>query len=91
MQSISRIPTLEDVSYQSMDLWFRLMVEANLHFHPDDSPKDIVRISDGAPTFTEDECLALDKTMSTLFENHGNDVYEAAYPHFIRFLEPFRH
>lgn len=91
MQSTSRIPTLESTSYQSMDRWFKLMTEANLHFPPDDAPKDIVRISDGAPAFTEDECRALDKTMSILFENHGNDVYEAAYPHFMRFLEPFRH
>lgn len=88
MQTASRIPTLTGTSYQSMDSWFKSMADADLLFHPDDAPKDIVRIADGSPTFTKEECRKLDEALSIMFERHGDEVYEAAYPYFMKTLEP---
>lgn len=88
MQTTSRIPELPGTSYQSMDSWFKSMAEADLLFHPDDEPKDIVRIADGAAAFTEEECRTLNETLSVMFKHHGDEVYEAVYPYFMKTLEP---
>lgn len=87
MASTTRIPTLLGNSYQSMSEWYKLMAAADLLFHPDDAPQDIVRISDGVAAFTKEECNQLEEVMSLLFEQHGDQVYEAAYPYFMKTLE----
>lgn len=88
MNTKSRIPELHNLSSGDMSNWYRRMAEANLLFHPDDAPEEIVLISDGAPAFNKAECYELNNIMSKLFKQHGDQVYEAAYPHFMKTLEP---
>lgn len=63
------------------------MAAQGLLFHPDDAADDMVLISTGAPMFSLEECEQIDSIMSTLFKHHGQDVYEAAYPHFMKSLQ----
>jgi hypothetical protein len=88
MSTTTRIPPLKNDSYNAMSDWYGRMAKADLLFHPDDAPQDIVLISNGARTFDDLECEQLDEVMSRLFSNHGNKVYEAAYPYFMKTLEP---
>lgn len=88
MNASSRVPALKDLSYLSISHWYESMAKADLLFHPDDAPEDIVKISNGAPTFSAEECVQLNGIISTLFDEHGSDVYDAAYPSFIKALTP---
>jgi len=88
MNAGSRVPALKDVTYLSMSSWYESMAKADLLFHPDDAAEDIVKISNGAPTFSAEERVQLNSIISTLFNEHGSDVNEAAYPSFIKALTP---
>ena len=88
MNTDSRIPQLQARSYRGMSNWYGQMAKAKLLFHPDDAPEEIVLISDGSPVFSKAECDDLNRVMSQLFKKHGDMVYEAAYPYFMKTLEP---
>lgn len=58
------------------------MQQKGLLFHPDDDPADIICIKSGGQLFTPREISQLRCLLENIFAQHGNDVYEAAYPVF---------
>ncbi|PJA32526.1 MAG: hypothetical protein CO187_03555 [Zetaproteobacteria bacterium CG_4_9_14_3_um_filter_53_7] len=80
----SRIPDYSDHSFDGMLLWFATMSESGLLFHPDDPADEIYDIATEAKTFTPNECGKAGAILNTMFELHGDNVYEAAYPIFMK-------
>ena len=81
---VSRIPDYVNHDFGSMKLWFSTMYERGLLFHPDDRPEDIVSISTGNNLFFLDEIIKINEILKIMFKNFGNQVYEAAYPFFMK-------
>lgn len=79
MQTISRIPDLENNSITAMDSWFSKMHTSGLLFHPEDCASDIIEIASGKPIFTTEECDSLEKILDAMFEKHGDKVCDVAY------------
>ena len=84
MQNINRIPECKDFTFDGMLDWFAEMSVNNLLFHPDDDPADIFTIADGTPTFSQNEAVQLRNILDDMFAANGDDVYEAAYPIFMK-------
>jgi hypothetical protein len=84
MNNTSRIPDFSDKSFDGMLTWFSEMSLRNLIFHPDDAPKSIVSIAANENIFTDDECQKLNNIISDMFNRFNDDVYEAAYPFFMK-------
>ncbi|OIO68788.1 MAG: hypothetical protein CO186_07935 [Zetaproteobacteria bacterium CG_4_9_14_3_um_filter_49_83] len=82
--NISRIPEFSNQSFDGMKLWFATMSQSRLLFHPDDPASEIYDIATGNKTFSSAESRQLDKIIGTMFELHGHQVYEAAYPEFMK-------
>ena len=82
--NISRIPEYTDQSFDGMLIWFATMSERGLLFHPDDPAETIQDITIGAHTFSTDESSRAGNIINTMFELHGDEVYEAAYPIFMK-------
>lgn len=81
MQTQSRIPKLNEVSFDGALMWFAELYIQGLLFHPEDDPADIIKISDGLPTFTKTEVAELRFLMDELESGIGHEsVIEAAYP-----------
>jgi len=80
----SRIPTLHANTFDGMLEWFSEMSVHDLLFHPDDAPSEIITIATGKKMFSDAECNELDGIISTMFEEFGDTVYEAAYPIFMK-------
>jgi len=80
----SRIPEYSDHSFDGMLIWFATMSERGLLFHPDDPAETIQDIATGKPTFSPDESGKAQKILDTMFKLHGDEVYEAAYPIFMK-------
>ena len=80
----SRIPVRKSTSTRSMSLWFSKMAARDLLFHPDDDPADIIRVSDGEPLFATEEINKLRPLLDRMFAEHGDRVYDIAYPIFMR-------
>ncbi|MDP1709234.1 MAG: hypothetical protein Q8L89_09275 [Gammaproteobacteria bacterium] len=80
----SRIPDFSDKSFDGMLMWFSEMSVRDLLFHPDDAPETIISIATGEKFFTATECRNLESTLATMFRQFGSDVYEAAYPIFMK-------
>lgn len=76
MKKQNRIPEISGKSYEDMRIWFANLYAADLLFHPDDRPEDIVSIATGEPTFTLMECDVLKKSLAVLFKQHGDQVYD---------------
>lgn len=76
----SRIPKLNEVSFDGALAWFAALQVKGLMFHPDDEPAEIERISDGRRVFSEPEAAEVQFLMNELFSELGDAVYEAAYP-----------
>ena len=87
----SRIPAFKHHTYPAARDWYQSKTAHGLLFHPDDAAKDMVLISSRAAMFTADEYRQIDAMMSTLFQHHSENVYGAAYPHFISSLQHPRH
>ena len=84
MQTLSRIPKLNDVSFDGALLWFSEMQCQNLLFHPEDDPAEIFTISDGMQTFSNQEVIELRFLLEELEAGIGHEkVIEAAYPIFM--------
>ncbi len=79
MQAISRIPVLQGQTFAAAQQWFAAMQKAELLFHPDDDPQDIVTIEMNKHVFTAIEVTSVQAVMEQLFEYLGDDVYEACY------------
>lgn len=76
MNTVSRIPPLPGKAYFAMHHWFFKMYKAGLLFNPDDSPETIVDIETGNSSFSAEECAELNVIIETLFDNHGDAVYD---------------
>lgn len=72
-----------------MSNWYGLMAQKNLLFHPDDTPEDVVKISNGVPTFNSTEQVQLIEIMQKIFNAHGDQVYKAACPYSMKTLVPY--
>lgn len=84
MNTYSRIPKLNDTTFDGALLWFSEMQCSNLLFHPEDDPADIIRISSGEQLFTNDEVSELRFVLNELEEGLGHEkVIEAVYPIFM--------
>lgn len=84
MQIQSRIPKLNEVTFDGALMWFSQLHEQRLLFHPEDDPVDIINISNGLPTFTSSEVTELRFLMNELEIGIGHEqVINAAYPIFI--------
>lgn len=80
MNSESRIPELNAVSFDGALQWFAEMQCRGLFFHPDDDPADIIVIRSGERMFNDREIQETRSVLDTLFAALSDDVYEAAYP-----------
>ena len=67
--------------------WFSEMSVRDLIFHPDDAPETIVSITTDENIFTVEECQKLNKIISEMFSQFDDDVYEAAYPSFMKRMD----
>jgi hypothetical protein len=84
MEILNRIPELREASFDGALTWFSDMKVANLLFHPDDDPAEIIRIKTGHKMFSEVESSILRTIIDTLDLAIGHDsVIEAAYPIFM--------
>lgn len=79
-----RIPDLATNTQDGMLFWFAEMSKRDLLFHPDDSPKDIIYIATNKPMFSPLECEKLENILSGMFNRFGEEVYDAAYPVFMK-------
>jgi hypothetical protein len=82
--SESRIPDLVELSTNGMLMWFAEMSVRDLIFHPEDPPRSIIDIADGARSFDDAECEKLEGILATMYEALGDGVIEAAYPIFMK-------
>ncbi len=85
MQTQSRIPKLKEVSSNGASIWFSELQRQGLLFHPEDDPADIIRVSDGAKSFSDREVTELRFLLDELETSIGHDqMVEAAYPVFMK-------
>jgi len=82
--SASRIPEFSDKSFDGMLFWFATMSVRELLFHPDDPAENIYNIASGEPTFSPAESREANAILKTMFNRFGDEVYEAAYPIFMK-------
>jgi len=80
----SRIPGYAEKNFDGMLIWFAEMSKRDLLFHPDDAPENIVSLSDGKQFFSTHECRLINNILDDMFSEFGNDVYEAAYPVYMK-------
>lgn len=84
MQVQSRIPKLQDTTFDGALRWFSEMQCSQLLFHPEDDPAEIITIKSGKRTFTDSEVQELHFLLYELEESLGHDqLIEAAYPIFM--------
>jgi hypothetical protein len=84
MHTQSRIPKLQDTTFDGALIWFSEMQCNELLFHPEDDPADIIRISSGARMFSTNEVNELRFVLNELEEELGHErLIEAAYPIFM--------
>lgn len=84
MYAQSRIPKLQDTTFDSALLWFSELQCRELLFHPEDDPADIIRIASNERLFTDGEVQELRFLINELDETLGHDqLIKAAYPIFI--------
>lgn len=76
---ISRIPVMKNNDFNSLQLWFSEMHTNDFLFHPDDDPAEIVSIKSGELMFTQTEVAQLRTVIDSMFQLHGDKVYEAGY------------
>jgi hypothetical protein len=85
METKSRIPTLQEASFDGALAWFAEMQNQQLLFHPEDDPADIVRIADSKPVFSNREAMEVRFVLEALDRQIGHEaLMEAAYPVFMR-------
>ena len=84
MQIQSRIPKLNDVSFDGALMWFSELHCQGLLFHPEDDPAEIIRISDNVKVFSANEVTELRFLLDSLETGIGHEkVIGAAYPIFL--------
>ena len=80
----SRIPEYSDQSFDGMLNWFATMSKRDLLFHPDDPAEEIYDIASGKRMFSPAESSKAKEILDAMFRLHGHEVYEAAYPIFMK-------
>ncbi|MGB4812566.1 MAG: hypothetical protein WBP13_08830 [Methylophilaceae bacterium] len=84
MQTKSRIPKLNEVSFNGALMWFSELQCGGLLFHPEDDPDQIFKISDNSKTFSNSEVRELRLVLNELEDAIGHDdMVGAAYPIFM--------
>lgn len=84
MNESTRIPKLAENTFDGMLMWFAELSKRDMLFHPDDPAAEIFNVATGQRTFTDEEAEELDRTLTVLFESHGDVVYDAAHPIFMK-------
>lgn len=82
MKRPGRIPAWTNVSLSGVGLWFKAMLRANLLYHPDDDPIDVISLQTGRRLFHRAEVIKLREIIKHMFSVHGDAVYEVALPVF---------
>jgi len=82
--NISRIPEYTDQSLDGILAWFATMSKRGLLFHPDDPAETIQDIATAKPIFSPGESGKAQDILDAMFHLHGDEVYEAAYPIFMK-------
>ena len=82
MKRSGRVPAWTDVSLSGAGLWFKAMLRANLLYHPDDDPIDVVSLQTGRRPFHRAEGIELREIIKDMCSAHGDSVYEVALPVF---------
>ncbi len=84
MHAQSRIPKLQDTTFDGALMWFSEMQCSNLLFHPEDDPADIICTRNGERTFSDGEVKELRFLLNELEKDLGHEkLIEAAYPIFM--------
>ena len=87
------ISTKEINSLRGVNLFFKVLNQASLAFHPDDSFTDYIDLETKQPCFSENEALRLDGLMDKCFEicePLGEDkIYDIAMEQFLKANEWF--
>lgn len=83
---MSRIPEYKNQTTAGMNAWFSEMFAKGLLFHPDDSPENIVSIKTGKQIFSFEETIEIKEILNVMFNKFEDEVYEAAYPCFMKSL-----
>lgn len=84
MKTTSSIPALRNTSFDGMLVWFAKLSKRGLLFHVDDDPAEIIDTSTSKRVFSDKEAATLRAVIAKLFSKHGDDVYEAEYPIFMK-------
>jgi hypothetical protein len=84
MNSTSRIPALNDTSFDGMQAWFAQLSTRGMLFHVDDEPAEIINVGTSERIFSDEEAAVLRAAIAELFSKHGDDVYQAEYPIFMK-------
>ena len=81
MQTVSRVPNLQNDSFFAMNHWFYRLHQADLLFNVDDAADSIIDKS-GNPLFTDEECQRLNTAVNRMFAVHGDLVYDVGLKYF---------
>lgn len=87
MQTNERIPVLSNNSYFAMNRWFYKLQKAGLLYNVDDPAEIIVDISTGMPTFTPQESIELNRAVASMFDRHGENVYDVGLHYFHKAMD----
>ncbi|MEI7516376.1 MAG: hypothetical protein WCK81_13400 [Betaproteobacteria bacterium] len=82
MPAQPRIPAPPNKSLFAMNRWFNKMYLAGLLYHPDEPAELVIDIASGKPTFTPEECVELNKAIESMFNQHGDKVYQVGLRYF---------
>ena len=84
MEIQSRVPELDELSFDGALMWFSRLQFADLLFHPEDDPDTIFSNRSGEKTFSPTEVIELRQILDQLDLAIGHDkTIEAAYPIFM--------
>ena len=75
----SRIPLITGSSRKAVFTWLTALHKGGLLFCLDDKPEDIVSVSNGSLTFSDDEAKEVSKILSRLFEKLGDELHCLAF------------
>lgn len=75
----SRIPELTGTSKKAANAWLKELHSRGLLFCLDNNPAELIQISDGTRTFTDDEAQEVSGLLNRLFEKRGDELYGLAY------------
>lgn len=75
----SRVPLITGASRKAVFTWLTALHKGGLLFCLDDKPEDLVSISNGLRTFSNDEAKEVSKILSRLFEKPRDELHGLAF------------